>query len=309
MYNVPIGIIFFNRPDKLKDLFKIIKKIEPKELFLIQDGPRIDRKTQDIEKINECRLVFDDIDWECEVHRNYSEINLGCGLRPASGIDWIFDKVEQCIILEDDCIPNVSFFYFCEELLNKYKNDEQVMLISGMNLLNSFPCKESYFFSQACTIGAWATWKRAWKHYDFNMEAFDSKKTKKILKKKFINKNMMISKFSSWDITRRKLKKNEKIDWWDYQFHMQLFLRDGLGIVPKYNLVKNIGYGDDASNVSDENAVHFNLSINDLSFPLIHPSKIICNKEFDSILFKQQFKNVSKIRVLLSYVKRIIQYK
>jgi hypothetical protein len=129
----PVAFIFFNRPDLTEKVFNRIRKAQPQELFLIADGPRINN-SEDERKCFEARKIVDQIDWECEVCRNYSDQNLGCGVRPATGISWVFEHVDRAIILEDDCLPHPSFFNFCDELLERYKYDQRVMQISGTNL-------------------------------------------------------------------------------------------------------------------------------------------------------------------------------
>lgn len=304
MFDIPIAIIFFIREEKLKKVFERIKEIKPRELFLIQDGPRLATYQNDMEKIEKCREIFKDIDWECNVHKNFSEVNLGCGKRPATGISWAFENVEKMIILEDDCIPDKSFFYFCEKMLNKYENNDKIMLISGMNLLGECNNVEySYFFSRVCTIGAWATWKRVWRNYDFYLNNYNYKEKNK-LKKIINNRKAAISKINAWDLTKEKARNKEKINWWDYQFHYLLYHNAGYGIMPKMNLIKNIGYGEDSTNVSDTSARHFNLVVGKMDKELIEPTNVCINNKFDNEVYDIQTQDLSIIRIILSKLKR-----
>ena len=123
-----VAIIFFNRPNTLKRVFEAVCKAKPKNLFLVQDGSRGE---EDEEKIKKCREIVEKIDWDCNVYKNYSDVNLGCGKRPQTGISWVFEHVERAIILEDDCVPQNSFFHFCDELLEKYADDKRVLMISA----------------------------------------------------------------------------------------------------------------------------------------------------------------------------------
>lgn len=307
MFDVPIAIIFFNRPDKLKETFDRVKKIKPKKLFLIQDGPRESRYDSDMEKILECRKVVEDIDWKCSVEKNYSDKNLGCGLRPSSGITWAFTMTNKLIILEDDCVVDLSFFTFCSQMLEKYYDNDKIMLVSGMNLLGKYDSKYSYIFSRVCTIGAWATWKRVWDEYDFEIKSYEDKNNKKILKNNIKFKNVIDQKFWAWNLTREKIKHNEKIDWWDYQFHYLLYLKGGLGIVPTKNLVLNIGYGEGATNVSKkEDGAHFNLKVYSMPKTLKNQKKMECDDIFDKKIYDVQKIKVSKIKIFLSKIKRFI---
>lgn len=308
MLDVPVAIIFFIRPDKLSVVFDQIKKVKPKKLFLIQDGPRINNYDSDMKKILECRKIFEGIDWECEVFKNYSEVNLGVGKRPASGISWVFSIVSQAIILEDDCVPNLSFFTFCEEMLKLYKNNNNIMLISGMNLLERYNNSYSYTFSKACTIGAWATWKRVWDLYDFKLKDFDDKKLRKNIKYKIPFKNVRSSKFYAWQLTRSMAKNNEPIPWWDYQLLFLIYRYDGLGIVPSRNLITNIGYGEGATNLSNKSKErHFNIKSFNMQKKIKHPTEIKWDLNFDEMLYKTQKIKVNKIRIFLSKLKRILK--
>ena len=159
----PVALIFFNRPDTLEKVFEKVRKVRPEKLFLIQDGPRNEK---DFEKIAECRTIVENVDWECEVIKDYSNVNLGCGVRPQSGITNALKQVDRLIILEDDCVPEESFFEYCDEMLEKYKDDERICYISGLNHFESWDCGDNdYFFAKTGAIAAWATWRRSWSEY------------------------------------------------------------------------------------------------------------------------------------------------
>ena len=120
-----VTLIFFNRPNTLEKVFEKVKQAKPPKLFLIQDGAR-EGNSEDLHRIKKCRSIVENIDWECEVYKNYSDTNLGCGVRPQSGITWVLSQVESTIILEDDCVPDMTFFPYCDEMLEKYKDDERI---------------------------------------------------------------------------------------------------------------------------------------------------------------------------------------
>jgi hypothetical protein len=152
--NVPVLLIIFNRLESTKKVFREIAKAKPRQLFVAADGPRPNHP-EDIEKCRLTRAVIDEVDWECDVHKNYSDVNLGCGQRPATGISWVFEHEERAIILEDDCVPHLTFFRFCEELLERFHDDERVMQICGNNFqFGRKRTRYSYFFSCIIFVGA-----------------------------------------------------------------------------------------------------------------------------------------------------------
>jgi len=305
MLDVAVAIIFFVRPDKLEKVFNQVRKSKPSKLFLIQDGPRENNYEDDMINIKKCREIVENIDWDCEVYKDYSEVNLGVGKRPASGISWVFEHTDKAIILEDDCVPDLSFFSFSKNMLDKYENDERIMLISGMNLLEQYDTNYSYIFSKACTIGAWATWKRVWDQYDYEIKLFDDKKIKQKLKEEIGFKNIIDLKFWAWNLTREKINHNEKLQWWDYQLSFLIYLNSGLGIVPSKNLIKNIGFGEGASNVSNkEDGLHFNINSFKLEENLKHPKEIKWDYNFDKKLYDVQKIKVNKLKIFLSKIKR-----
>ena len=172
LVDVSIALIFFARSDTLKYTFESVKKIKPSKLYLIQDGPR-DNKPNDITGIVKCRFIVEDVDWECEIFKNYAEKNLGCGHRVETGINWVFQHEESALILEDDCVVEPSFALFAKELLEKYKDDKRVSMISALNHFESWETYGyDYFFAHTGAIAAWATWKRAWEGFDYNISDF-----------------------------------------------------------------------------------------------------------------------------------------
>lgn len=163
MYNAYTYRVFpiFNRPDVTKKAFNEIRKVQPDILLVVSDGPS-HHKQGEAEKCLETRAIIDQVDWDCKVLTNYSDVNLGCAKRILSGLDWIFGNFERAIILEDDCLPDPSFFPFCEELLERYKNDDRVMSISGQNSqFGRSRTSYSYYFSRYAHCWGWATWRRA----------------------------------------------------------------------------------------------------------------------------------------------------
>lgn len=244
----PVALFVFNRPDLTRRVFERIRKVRPGKFLLIADGPR-QGNANDSDKINAVRAILDQgIDWPCQVWRNYSDINLGCMDRMRSGLDWVFGLVDQAVILEDDCLPDVSFFGFCEKLLHRYKDEERVVNISGTNLIAPYyRARHSYWFSRHPWTWGWATWRRAWRHNDFEMSSWDS------------GESSLVSSFSTaWETqywvsmfqqARRDLR---AVDCWDFQWNFTCRSRDGISIIPRENMVENIGFDCDSTHAFED---------------------------------------------------------
>ncbi|CAM4096214.1 hypothetical protein [Gillisia limnaea] len=275
MFNTPLLFIIFNRPEITQKVFEEIKKQKPKYLFVAADGPR-ENINDDFEKCTSARkIVLDGIDWDCEVKTLFRKENLGCGKGVSLAINWFFENVEQGIILEDDCLPNHSFFSFCEVLLEKYKYNEQIYAISGDNFQNGISRgNASYFFSNYVFVWGWATWRRAWEKYDFNMEELDQfKKNNSICK---IDKRKKFRDY--WlNIFEEVAKKN--IDTWDYQWVFSIWKNNALTILPNTNLISNIGFGENATHTKGSSPFA-NLETVEIGV-ISHPDKIIVNKKAD----------------------------
>ncbi|MBT9168466.1 MAG: hypothetical protein DDT22_00506 [candidate division WS2 bacterium] len=269
----PVVFLIFNRPDTTEKVFEEIRRARPPKLLVVADGPRSD-KLGEAEKCKAARAIVERVDWSCDVLTNYSDTNLGCKRRVSSGLDWVFDNVEEAIILEDDCLPHPTFFHFCEELLERYSDDERIMMISGDNF--QFGRKRtqcSYYFSRYNHIWGWASWRRAWKHYDVNMKLWPEIRDGKWLDDIFCNKNTV----RYW----RKIFENVyqgKIDTWDYQWTFACWVQGGLSILPNSNLISNIGFGPNSTHTTEESEFS-NMQIEPVNFPvnfpLVHPSFIL----------------------------------
>lgn len=273
----PVAFMIFNRPEYTKAVFAEIRKAQPKKLFIVADGPR----TPSEEAICiETRAVVENIDWPCEIHRNYAERNLGLKERFRSGLNWYFENVEEGIILEDDCLPHPSFFRFTAEMLEKYKNDERVMMISGSNYVQGHQAPTSYFFSRCFSIWGWATWRRAWQKYDGTMNSWPQ------LKKEGLNK------YYSDPYARRHIAQSfenvysGKTNTWDTQWFFTCLVNSALAVVPSKNLISNIGVAG-----THQGGFNQNLPIFDLyEKPLKHPSQITENTTYDSLLYQRNFR-------------------
>ena len=244
----PILFLIFNRPDTTKLVLDRIREIKPSYLYIAADGPRIDKEGE-VEKCQSVRkLVLEGIDWECEVKINFREQNLGCGKAVSQAITWFFENVEEGIILEDDCLPHISFFSYCENLLSYYRNDRDILMISGNNFLNGkVNIPWDYYFSSFVHIWGWATWRRAWKDYDLKMSNLDTIKLRKQLDSMFGSKSITEKWLSNFLACQ-----NGEIDTWDYQLQYMVWSKNGLSAMPKNNLVSNIGFGPNATHTTED---------------------------------------------------------
>jgi hypothetical protein len=268
----PVAFFFFNRPETTEKVFNRIRKAKPSKLFLISDGPR-SGNSNDFAKNEECRKIVSKVNWDCEVIKNYSEINLGCKTRISSGISWVFENTEQAIILEDDCLPVPSFFRFCQELLEYYRNDERVMMVSGNNFLNGRRFSDnSYYFSSYSYIWGWATWRRAWEKFDLEMKQWPEIKKQKMLYYWFPSRGAA----AHWEEEFARTFEG-RIDTWDFQFFYSCVINQGIGIIPEVNMVSNIGFGEGASHTADSSSKSANIPAVDIFFPLKHPDFIMRN--------------------------------
>lgn len=261
----PVVLIIFNRPDLTKIIFQQIKNIKPTKLFIIADGPRADRKGE-TQLCAETRELVENIDWECDVQRNYSEVNLGCKKRISSGLDWVFSLTEEAIILEDDCLADPSFFRYCTELLEYYRDDKRIGTIGGSNFYDTKPPNnESYYFSKYPLIWGWATWRRVWENYDVDINDWPKLRNQECFKNSFYE-----NEIKHWNLKFDAVHDN-KIDTWDYQFFFHVFKNKYLNIQPNVNLISNLGFREDATHT------HYSHELSDLQtfkidFPLQHAS-------------------------------------
>lgn len=265
-FNSPILFIVFNRPNETLQVFNSIKSIKPSKLYIAADGPRLNR-IGEVEKCNHVRDIFKEIDWDCEVFKLYRDSNLGCGLAVSSAISWFFEYEEMGIILEDDCLPDFSFFNFCDNLLKKYKNDYRIMHISGFSGGIKGSNKYSYHFSIFPRIWGWATWKRAWDFYDFRMSEYSEFESIGGLDKSV--KNWFAKVF--WKLNFRRIV-NQRIDTWDFQWVYALLCNNGLSIIPNTNLIKNIGFSEDATHTVNSDNEFAQLNLNSIESDLVHPT-------------------------------------
>jgi hypothetical protein len=281
----PVVLIIFNRPDTTIRVFAEIAKARPPKLLVIADGPRADHP-DDAEKCTAVRAILDGVDWDCEVLKNYSDVNLGCKCRVSSGLDWVFDTVEEAIILEDDCLPHPTFFRFCEEMLERYQDDKRVMHISGTNIPTKNLKSNTYRFSKHMGVWGWATWKRAWDLYDSSIEFWPAIRKSGFFSMRYNEINGGTYRQIYDDVY------NDKIDTWDHQWQLCVSLY-GLAIFPCVNLILNCGFGESATHTTNKRDHRANLKFGELVFPLKHPAYYIID-EIDRKSNKHSIINIIK---------------
>ena len=309
--DVPVALCFFNRPEQLTQVFTCIKMAKPTQLFLIQDGAR-DNRIEDVENINKCRAIVSDIDWDCDVKRNYSEENLGCGMRIYSGITWAFTYVDRLIILEDDCVPSRSFFPFCEVILEKYKMDQRMGMISGMNHLEVYDkIPYDYFFATQGSIAGWATWKRMWDYIDYQLGFLENDNTIRLLDNYFDKNKQLSNPIRRGQQLRRIIRDGGKLSSWSYSFGIEVLLQSTLIIVPKYNLMSNIGIAQESAHsptslkyLPKRKRKLYNLKLFDFTFPLKHPEHVIEDIEYNGLVIK--FMRTNYFERIETIIRRIV---
>jgi hypothetical protein len=308
LFPIPILFIIFNRTDTSFRVFEEIKKIKPQKLYLFSDAPR-SNVANELEKCLLTReIILKNIDWDCDCKTNFQQVNTGARYAIGNAVNWLFENEEYGIILEHDCLPNSSFFYFCEKLLIKYQFDERVMHIGGNNFLeHSLKLESDYYFSRFSLIWGWATWKRAWKpYYDVEMENLPQFVEQNILGQVFLEINKRKTIFRFLEMTLKK-----QLNTWDYQWSMAIWSNHGLSICPSINLVKNIGFDADAIHTKNPNHPLSNLPTYSLEVHK-HPLFMAFNDEADEKTYKKLYYVSSygkfKYRIkqfVLSFIKSI----
>jgi len=276
----PVALFVFNRPYLTAQVYERVRAARPSRLLVVADGPRPTRP-EDCQLCETTRKIVSSPDWPCELLTNFAEENMGCRRRVSSGLDWVFDQCPEAIILEDDCIPSPSFFSFCSSMLSYYRDDSRIMHITG----NNFQCGKrrgnaSYFFSRYAHTWGWASWRRAWRHYDVDMKAWPIACQERWLASIMSDP----AEIKYWTEILEGVYRG-LIDTWDYQWMFACWSQAGLSIQPNVNLVTNIGSGPDA--------LHFNEGHSTIGIPTcelaecIHPTETIPNNEADRFTFRK----------------------
>ena len=278
----PVLFLVFNRPDVTQRVFDEIRKAKPSKLFLAADGPRQD-KPGEKDKCQAVRNIVEQIDWDCEVYRSFRETNLGLKLAVSSAIDWFFEHADEGIILEDDCLPSQSFFWFCQELLERYRDDERIMQIGGNNyLFGKKKFDATYYFSKFNEIWGWATWKRAWYHYDVHMKTFPQFREEGQIDNYFDDREIQ-----DWLMSYFEQDYNTKgrIGLWSSQWSYAICAQNGLTISPSVNLVQNIGLVGEATHIDKTYKLYGDAGLYDIQ-EIVHPVFVLPDREADDLRFE-----------------------
>jgi hypothetical protein len=270
--DTPIGLLIFNRPDFTELVFRAIRQARPKRLFVFADGPRT---AEEATLCAQTRTVIE-VDWPCDFTMETSEVNLGCRERSASGFDRIFAECETAILLDDDCVPDPTFFRFCEEMLDRYRSDERIMSVTGANYLGRWRRgwrSPSYHFSHFGSPWGWATWRRAWEHYDVSMQAWKHPTAKPWLQNVLRNDEIYRFQAMRFDIVYGNTHS------WDVAWLFTKLLEAGLTIVPSVNLIRNVGCLG-GNSLPPTHAVA-NMPTAPMTFPLRHPKRVEVDREHD----------------------------
>lgn len=309
MCKTPILLITFNRPDHTQRVLTEILKQEPQELYVCQDGPREGNENDRI-KVQEVRDVINELTSAYKAsHPNFtlytlhSTQNLGCGPGPAAGINWFFENVEQGIVMEDDCLPHPDFFRYCDELLARYKDNEQIQFINSTLYHNRWQCEGSYGFSHYMVTGAWAAWRRTWQGFDLDLHTLDAWK----FRKQVIRLTHNYADANWWYFKVKEIQHDtSKKSYWDYQMQILLFMHEAFTIHPIVNLISNIGFDAEGTHTT------WNDGRGDKSvfpiLPLQHPSAIKVDKDMDASCFAKRQSRGWLIDTL-SFIKHLVKNK
>jgi hypothetical protein len=271
--------LVFNRPDTTAQVFEAIRKAKPPRLYVAADGPRASISGED-NKVRLVREIAAAVDWPCQVKTLFRMENIGCKDAVSGGINWFFEHEEEGIILEDDTLPSQSFFYFCEEMLDYYRSNLQIMSVTGTNVTRGIPFAADVWYSNYALMWGWATWRRAWQKYDGNLSTWLSTGGDAPLKKiKFLN--------SIEKLFWKKILNNTAeggVNTWDYQWIYSCWVNRGLTIAPKVNLVRNIGYSPDATHTTEYHPILSNLLQQEMNFPVTYPKVLEANYTADKFI-------------------------
>jgi hypothetical protein len=299
-FQTPVLLLTFNRPDSTQAVFNEIRKARPVQLVVATDVPRKDH-LEDIEKSRKVLEIIWQIDWDCTLSILSRDENLGSKIGIIAAIDWFFSQFDEGIILEDDCVPDQSFFLFCQELLERYRDDKRITMISGNNYqFGKRRTNYSYYFSRYTLCWGWATWKRAWQYHDINMKQWPS-----IREGSWLNDILHDQKTVKYWTSYFEDTYKTEIYSWDYQWLFISWIQGGLCIQPNTNLVSNIGFNEFATNTKDKKNILSNVPVSRLQFPLNHPPFIIRDDQADQVTQKIVFPIatfISKTRYLLGHM-------
>ena len=284
----PVLFLIFNRPDTTLKVFNEIRIAQPSKLYIAADGPRKDRLNES-SLCEQTRAILGKIDWDCEIKTLFRKNNLGCKEAISSAITWFFDNEEEGIILEDDCLPSKSFFYYCDTLLEKYRLDTRIRHIAGSKLhIDKTWGSASTYFTNQTHVWGWASWRRVWKDYDKNLSNYQENEVRHQLGNIFSDPFVV----DSWVNIFKELKAG-KIDTWDYQLAFLNYFNNSLSINPNVNLISNIGFGESATHTFEPNHIYSNIPIGEIT-DITYPKYTLPEKDADYALFQHDFNLVER---------------
>ena len=288
LVDVPVMICIWARPEIQKKTFEVVKKARPSRLFLISDGGR---SKEEHALILQSRRIVEDIDWDCKIDKLYYETNQGMYRMISEELKFVFDRVDRCIILEDDILVSKEFFGFCAELLEKYKNDQRITAINGSNPLGVYDNNNAdYFFSWANSISGYAIWKRTVDLFDD--KCFEAEDLANLLgnESKF-SQNQLIRNVNRQYLYYKK-QRNHGGHPPAVEFYRSFInvTQNQVDIVPTRNMVSNLGdyMGTNVGNIKllpkrVQNL--FNQKIYDVNLPLKHPQYVMRDMQYEKMMF------------------------
>lgn len=269
-----VAFLIYNRPELTRRVFETIAAARPERLLVVADGPRDEA---DVERCRAARDVLEGVRWPCDVRTDFAARNLGCRRRVAGGLTWVFEQVEDAIVLEDDTLPDPTFFRFCAELLERYRADERIHMISGDNFGRApLRTDESYCFSRYAGGWGWATWKRAWRDYDVDLNLWPDMRKGPWRRQMGITVNAARFLEHKWNEIRAGRENT-----WDYQWLFAALADGRLSVTPAVNLVSNIGHGMQGTHTFRACPRRSELPRRPMTFPLAHPATVVCNAAVD----------------------------
>lgn len=279
-FHTAVAFFVFNRLSTTRKVFEQIRSAKPPRLYLVSDAARahVDGEAAKVAAVR--TYIEEHIDWPCELHKNYAERNMGCGRRVSSGIKWVFEHEEEAIFLEDDCLPDASFFPYCQEMLEHFRDDERILMIGGSNPASYYETPEDYLFTKVPFIWGWAAWRRTWDLYDYELKSWEKEKKNPVFRRVLPLKSYWVYT-AEFDALSR-----HKYDTWDYQLMYAAILYDKLNVAPRESYTQNIGFQEESTHTKGVPA-SVSQAVGTCRFPIRHRKTVEWDREFDMLYFKR----------------------